>query len=123
MGIGRAIAHAFCGAGAEVAIVARREDVLNQAKAEIEAATGGRIVTVPGDVSTAEGCEAAFNAAVSQLGQIDVLVNNAGSSHRAPFVDVTDAEWQADLDLKLFGAIRLCRLAFPGMTGRRTRSS
>ena len=48
-----------------------------------------------------------------------MLVNNAGSSHRAPFVSVTDAEWQADLDLKLFGAIRLCRLAFPGMTERK----
>ncbi len=119
LGIGRAIARAFCEAGAEVAIVARREDVLNEAKAEIEAATGGRVVAVAGDVSTAEGCQAVWDAAVSALGQIDVLVNNAGSSHRAPFVTVTDEEWQADLDLKLFAAIRLCRLAFPGMIERK----
>jgi 3-oxoacyl-[acyl-carrier protein] reductase len=119
LGIGRAIAEAFCGAGAEVAIVARRADVLNDTKAAIEAATGGRVVAVVGDVSTAEGCQAAWDAAIAGLGQVDVLVNNAGSSHRAPFVSVTDAEWQADLDLKLFGAIRLCRLAFPGMTERK----
>jgi len=119
LGIGRAIAQAFCSAGAEVAIVARRADVLNDAKAAIEAATGGRVVAVVGDVSSAEGCQAAWDAAIAGLGQIDVLVNNAGSSHRAPFVSVTDAEWQADLDLKLFGAIRLCRLAFPGMTERK----
>lgn len=119
LGIGRAIAQAFCGAGAEVAIVARRADVLNEAKAAIESATGGRVVAVVGDVSTAEGCQAAWDAAIAGLGQVDVLVNNAGSSHRAPFVTVTDAEWQADLDLKLFGAIRLCRLAFPGMTERK----
>ncbi len=119
LGIGRAIAQAFCSAGAEVAIVARRADVLNETKAAIEAATGGRVVAVTGDVSTAEGCQAAWDAAIAGLGQIDVLVNNAGSSHRAPFVSVTDAEWQADLDLKLFGAIRLCRLAFPGMAERK----
>ncbi len=119
LGIGRAIAQAFCDAGAEVAIVARRADVLNEAKTAIETATGGRVVAVVGDVSTAEGCQAAWDAAIAGLGQVDVLVNNAGSSHRAPFVSVTDAEWQADLDLKLFGAIRLCRLAFPGMTERK----
>tara|TARA_R110000772_G_scaffold49123_2_gene112434 strand:- start:44945 stop:45721 length:777 start_codon:yes stop_codon:yes gene_type:complete len=119
MGLGRAIAQAFCGAGAEVAIVARRADVLNETKAAIEAATGGRVIAVAGDVSTAEGCQAAWDAAIAGLGQIDVLVNNAGSSHRAPFVEVTDEEWQADIDLKLFAAIRLCRLAFPGMTERK----
>jgi NAD(P)-dependent dehydrogenase (short-subunit alcohol dehydrogenase family) len=46
-------------------------------------------------------------------------VNNAGTSQRAPFLQVSDALWQDDLDLKLFAAIRLTRLAFPGMIGRR----
>ncbi|HAD86333.1 MAG TPA: short-chain dehydrogenase [Rhodospirillaceae bacterium] len=119
LGIGRAIAEAFSGSGAEVAIVARRQEVLDEAKATIEAATGGTIHTIAGDVSTADGCQAVWDAAIGAMGQVDVLVNNAGSSHRAPFVEVTDAEWQADLDLKLFAAIRLCRLAFPGMTGRK----
>ena len=119
LGIGRAIAEAFSGSGAEVAIVARRQEVLDEAKSSIEAATGGTIHTIAGDVSTADGCQAVWDAAIAAMGQVDVLVNNAGSSHRAPFVEVTDAEWQADLDLKLFAAIRLCRLAFPGMTGRK----
>ncbi|MAO55627.1 MAG: short-chain dehydrogenase [Rhodospirillaceae bacterium] len=119
LGIGRAIAEAFSGSGAEVAIVARRQEVLDETKAAIEAATGGTIHTIAGDVSTADGCQAVWDAAIAAMGQVDVLVNNAGSSHRAPFVEVTDAEWQADLDLKLFAAIRLCRLAFPGMTGRK----
>ena len=119
LGIGRAIAEAFSGSGAEVAIVARRQEVLDEAKSSIEAATGGTIHTIAGDVSTADGCQAVWDAAIAAMGQVDVLVNNAGSSHRAPFVEVTDAEWQADLDLKLFAAIRLCRLAFHGMTGRK----
>ena len=50
---------------------------------------------------------------------VDVLVNNAGTSQRGPFMEVPDAMWQADLDLKLFAAIRLTRLVWPGMVERR----
>ncbi len=116
LGIGRAIAKRFAGAGAGVAIVARRQQVLDETRAEIEAAGGGKVAA---DVSHADGCSAAFGAAEQALGRIDVLVNNAGSSKRGPFESITDAEWQEDLDLKLFAAIRLSRLALPGMTSRR----
>lgn len=119
LGIGRAIAKGFVEAGANVAIVARRQDVLDEARAEIEKAGDGKVVPVAADVATAQGCTSAFTAAETALGQIDVLVNNAGSSARAPFVDITDEDWQADLDLKLFAAIRLTRLAFPKMKQRR----
>ncbi|MCP5149796.1 MAG: SDR family oxidoreductase [Ectothiorhodospiraceae bacterium] len=119
MGLGRAIAHRFAEAGAAVAMVARREGPLEEARAAIAAETGARVVAVPGDVSDAAGCEAVIAAAQAALGDIDVLVNNAGSSARAPFDQVTDAMWQADLDLKLFGAIRLTRALFPGMKQRR----
>lgn len=119
LGLGRAMAARFSGAGAEVAIVARRADVLADAKSAIESATGGSIVPIVGDVSTAEGCDAVFREAVEAMGQVDILVNNAGSSQRAPFADVTDDMWQADIDLKLFGAIRLCRLAVPPMRERK----
>lgn len=121
LGLGRAMATRFCEAGADVGIVARREDVLAEAKAAIEAAApgSGRVFAIPADISTADGCEAAFEAAVNAMGQVDVLVNNAGSSQRGPFADVTDEMWQADLDLKLFAAIRLCRLAVPPMRARK----
>jgi NAD(P)-dependent dehydrogenase (short-subunit alcohol dehydrogenase family) len=118
LGIGRAIARRFVEAGAGVAIVARRADMLEEAKADIAAQGSGSVVPVTADVSTAEGCADAFFTADEALGGIDVLVNNAGSSARAPFVEISDEEWQADIDLKLFAAIRLARLAFPGMTER-----
>ncbi len=57
--------------------------------------------------------------AEQELGGIDVLVNNAGTSQRGPFLDVTDEVWQDDLDLKLFSAIRLSRLVIPGMREQR----
>jgi len=119
LGIGRAIARGFVGAGANVAIVARRQEVLDEAKAEIGSAGNGKVVTIAADVATAEGCADAFAQAEKELGQIDVLVNNAGSSARAPFPDITDEDWQSDIDLKLFAAIRLTRLAFPKMKERK----
>jgi 3-oxoacyl-[acyl-carrier protein] reductase len=119
LGIGRAIAKRFVGAGANVAIVARRQDVLHEAKADIEKNGGGAVVAVSADIATADGCASAFAEVEKALGRIDVLVNNAGSSARAPFADITDEDWQADIDLKLFAAIRLARLAFPTMRERK----
>ncbi|MBP0493241.1 SDR family oxidoreductase [Pararoseomonas indoligenes] len=113
-GLGLAMARAFAEAGARVAIVARDPGALEEAAGTIPGAT-----PVAADIATEEGCARAFAAADAALGGIDVLVNNAGTSKRGPFMEVTDAEWQADLDLKLFAAIRLTRLAWPGMAERR----
>ena len=115
LGIGRAIAKHFTGAGANVALVARRQNSLDEARAEVAAASNAKVVTVAADVGTAEGCRAAFAAAAAGLGQIDVLVNNAGTSQRGPFESISDELWQHDIDLKLFAAIRLSRWRFPGM--------
>ena len=118
-GLGRAMAKEFCQSGANVAIVARRQEVLDTAAADIKKTGRGKVLTIAADVSTAQGCEKAYAAAVDGLGQVDILVNNAGSSARGPFELVSDADWQADLDLKLFAAIRLYRLVLPGMKKRR----
>ena len=119
LGIGRAIATRFVESGGNVAIVARRADVLEEAAVEIGKAGGGKVVPVAADVGTAEGCQAAFDKTVAALGQVDVVVNNAGTSQRGDFETITDELWQHDLDLKLFAAIRLARSAMPGMRERR----
>ena len=118
-GLGFAMADQFARSGARVAMIARRSDALAEAKAKIDQAAPGRAVTVTADVSKAEDCERAFQEATSAFGQIDILVNNAGTSRAMPFEQITDAIWQEDLDLKLFAAIRLCRLAMPPMKERR----
>jgi NAD(P)-dependent dehydrogenase (short-subunit alcohol dehydrogenase family) len=118
-GLGRAMAESFVESGAAVAIVARRQAELDKAKAEIAARfQGARIAAIAADVSTAAGCAKAAAQAVAELGPLDILVNNAGTSQRGPFMEVDDALWQADLDLKLFAAIRLIRAVWPGMQQR-----
>lgn len=119
-GLGLAIGKAFAEAGGKVALVARGAEALGKAEAEIRAAVkGATVVAIPADISTAEGCKSAFAAAEKALGQVDILVNNAGTSQRGPFLEIDDALWQNDIDLKLFAAIRLGRLVWPGMQARR----
>ena len=71
------------------------------------------------DVSKVSEINAAFDKVISDFGKIDILVNNAGTSRAMLFEAVTDEIWQADLDLKLFAAIRMSRLVWPGMKERR----
>jgi NAD(P)-dependent dehydrogenase (short-subunit alcohol dehydrogenase family) len=113
------MAAKFAEAGANVALVARRPEVLEQTRAEIAAGAAGKIGAYSCDVTDAAQIEATFAAASTELGPIDILVNNAGTSQRAPFLEISDEVWQADFDLKLFAAIRFCRLAMPGMIERR----
>jgi NAD(P)-dependent dehydrogenase (short-subunit alcohol dehydrogenase family) len=118
-GIGLSIAREFLASGAEVAVVARGKDALGAAEKSLREAGSGRVLAISADVAQPEGVRTAYEAAVNGLGKIDIVVNNAGTSQRGPFQEISDEIWQQDLDLKLFAAIRLCRLALPGMKERR----
>src|SRR5262245_51646181 len=88
-GIGLAIARSFAQAGANVAIVARKPQGLAEAQGQIAAKANTKVITIAADVGTADGCRTAFEEANKALGQIDVLVNNAGTSQRGPFVEIS----------------------------------
>ena len=118
-GLGYAMALKFAEAGANVAIAARRADVLDEARAEIADRTKTTVAAFSCDVGQADQVQSLFEFVTGELGPIDILVNNAGRSQSGAFEEITDAIWQEDLDLKLFAAIRLTRLAFPGMKERR----
>jgi 3-oxoacyl-[acyl-carrier protein] reductase len=118
MGMGKAMAQKFAASGAEVAIVARRPGPLAETTNEIMAA-GGRCRPYVGDVSKAEDVSRLFSAVTSDFGRVDILVNNAGRSQAGQFEELTDEIWQADFDLKVLAAVRLARLALPGMKSRR----
>jgi NAD(P)-dependent dehydrogenase (short-subunit alcohol dehydrogenase family) len=115
-GIGLATAVRLAAEGASVAIVARRPEALEEARRQIVAqAAGAKVEAVSADVSTGEGCADAIERAVGMFGGLDILVNNAGQSAAGPFLSHTDERIQDDFDLKLFGAIRMSRLAIPHM--------
>ena len=118
LGLGRAMATAFHAAGANVALLARRPGPLEEAKAAIETQDGGQVQAYPCDVTDPRQIEDTHARVVADLGAVDILVNNAGQSRTGVFEDITDEVWQADLDLKLFAAIRFSRLVFPGMKER-----
>ena len=118
-GLGRAMALQFAALGAHVCIVARREDVLEQTRQEVESAGDGKVCACAADVGKADEMERLIATAENALGPVDILVNNAGASRRMPFDEITNALWAADLELKLFAAIRATRLVFPGMKQRR----
>ncbi len=113
-GIGRATALKLAQEGAKVAICARRQELLDQTAAEI-GKTGAEVLAVAADMSKPADIERFMKAVIERFGRLDILVNNAGTSARGKFLEVDDAAWSADLELKLFGAIRCTRLAVPHM--------
>ena len=113
-GIGKAVAATLAQEGASVVIAARGAELLGKVAAEIRAA-GGKVHAVAADVSQAADCERLVAETIRTFGRLDILVNNAGTSATGDFESVTAEAWQADFNLKLFAAIRLARLAVPGM--------
>lgn len=113
-GIGRATALRLAQEGAHVAICARTQEALDRVGAEI-LKLGGQGLAVKADMSKLADIENFMKTVVEKFGRIDILVNNAGTSKRGAFLELTDAEWSADLELKVFGAIRCTRLAVPHM--------
>lgn len=112
-GIGRATAQSLGREGAQVVVCGRRADALEHAAADIAESTGAHIVAVPADVTQAADIARLVETTVDRFGRLDILVNNAGRSSAMPFEEVGDDAWQADLDLKLFGAVRSIRAAVP----------
>ena len=116
-GIGKATAERLAAEGAKVVIVARGQAGLDTVAAQIRAA-GGAVHGVSADVSSPDGAAHIIAEAVKAFGGVDILINNAGTSATGAFESVTDGAWQSDFDLKLFGAVRLIRLALPHMKAR-----
>ena len=121
-GLGLAMAKEFAASGGSVAILARKVDALAAAKAEVTKAAGKANIKIEAyscDVAKAAPIADTIKKVVADFGKIDILVNNAGIRHAKAFDTVTDEDWQGDLDLKLFAAIRLARLVLPGMRERK----
>jgi 3-oxoacyl-[acyl-carrier protein] reductase len=120
-GIGRATARMLCAEGADVLLVARSEDALLEAADDCAAAgqeAGGRAESLVADVTDPEAAALITREAGERLGQVDVLVNNAGTARRRDLDDVPDEDWYAAWELNVMAPMRLMRAAAPEMRKR-----
>jgi NAD(P)-dependent dehydrogenase (short-subunit alcohol dehydrogenase family) len=108
-GIGRAIALGFAEAGADVIPTSRRAEQVDETAREIEA-LGRRSLRVPSDVSDRASLEQLLHGAIDKLGKVDILVNSAGRTKRAPTIDFTEDDWDAIIDTNLTGTLRACQV-------------
>lgn len=120
-GIGRAIAGGFAEAGATVVIAARNEKKSAEAAKEIEA-SGGRAIAVTSDVSDRAQIERMIDTVTSDVGPIDVLVNNAGIGFHADALTLQDSEWNRLFGINLEGVWMTSQIVGRGMTQRTSGS-
>ncbi len=116
-GIGKGIATALGEAGFKVAVADLNVTAAEQAAKEITA-SGGIAIAVEIDVTRTDSVEAAVRAVESELGPVDVAVNNAGWDDFMPFVKTTEEFWDKILDINFKGALRVIKAVAPGMTER-----
>lgn len=108
-GIGRAIAHGLAEAGADVVPTSRRMEQVEAAATEIEE-RGRRTLRVVSDVSDRASLEAVLAESIKAFGQVDILVNSAGRTKRAPTLDFPEEDWDAIIETNLTGTLRACQV-------------
>jgi 3-oxoacyl-[acyl-carrier protein] reductase len=112
-GLGKAIARTLITEGAKVAISSRDEGKLKAAASEISAS---RIY--PCDFSKPGQSRATIEKAISEMGQLDILVTNTGGPARGNFLDITTEQWQGDYQSVFMSAIEAMQVALPHMQKR-----
>ncbi|MGE0223121.1 MAG: SDR family oxidoreductase [Acetobacteraceae bacterium] len=115
-GIGRAVAIAFAREGADVMIAYLDEHEDAQETAHWVQQAGRKAVLVPGDVSQEDHCKRLIERATSELGKIDVLVNNAAMQRTyAGIEDIPSEEWDQTFRTNIYSIFYLCKAAIPQM--------
>jgi NAD(P)-dependent dehydrogenase (short-subunit alcohol dehydrogenase family) len=118
VGIGKAIALELAREGVDVAICARRADMLEQAAKDIESQTSSKIVAIQTDTTSRESVENMVDTAMLAFGKIDILVNNAaypGGLVQGPLSDAKEEDLLADINTKVVGYFRCAKAVAPHM--------
>jgi NAD(P)-dependent dehydrogenase (short-subunit alcohol dehydrogenase family) len=118
-GIGRETAKLAAEAGARAVLCARTVPQLEEAAAEIRAA-GGDAVAIETDVASGESVKAMVSQVLERFGQIDVLVNNAGTNAIANLVMAKEESWRQVYEVNVFGTMRCTQAAVRAMIRRKS---
>ena len=112
-GIGEMIAAGFLANGATVYISSRKVDACDATAARLSEEFGGKCVSIPGDLSTLEGIEAAVATFAEHEDHLDILVNNAGASWGAPLEEFPEIGWDKVMDVNVKGVFFLTQKMLP----------
>lgn len=115
-GLGRSVAEAVLAAGDRLVATARDPGRL----ADLQKRYGGQLRTAVLDVTDADAARAAVQTAVDGFGRLDVLVNNAGFGHVAPFEQMPDDDFRSQIDTNFYGVVNLTRAVLPIMRVQRS---
>jgi NAD(P)-dependent dehydrogenase (short-subunit alcohol dehydrogenase family) len=113
-GIGRAIAQTLASEGMRLVLVARS---LEQLK-DLASSVPTDCIVQALDLRVSDSAELVVASALAHFGQLDLLVNNAGTTKRGDFLALSEADWNDGFALKFFGAMRCCRAAWPHLQSR-----
>jgi NAD(P)-dependent dehydrogenase (short-subunit alcohol dehydrogenase family) len=108
-GIGRAIAHGLAEASADVVPTSRRMEQVEATAREIEE-RGRRTLRVQSDVSDRASLQQVLDESIKAFGKVDILVNSAGRTKRAPTLDFSEEDWNAIIETNLTGTLRACQV-------------
>jgi 3-oxoacyl-[acyl-carrier protein] reductase len=117
-GIGRSIAETLADEGCDLLLTGRDQALLDETAAAIRG-KGRKAAIVNIDLREERAPATLIDAVQCELGRLDVLVNNAGTTKRGDFFELTDADWQDGYALKFFAHVRLTRAAWPLLKARR----
>lgn len=119
-GFGLAIAERFAEEGADLALNYRASRDACDALVGQARAAGRRAAAIRADITDGAAVEAMAATVIDQFGRIDILVNNAGVMHLAPFVESSEEAWRAEMEVNVFGTLRVTRAVLPGMIAQRS---
>ncbi|CAN5656772.1 3-oxoacyl-[acyl-carrier-protein] reductase [soil metagenome] len=118
-GFGEAIAALFADEGADLALNYMNSEAGCEAIAEQARAAGQRAITIQADMRELSDINRMVEQVTSEFGHVDVLVNNAGVLYRGPFHESNESDWRDEIEVNIFGPLRLTRALLPGMIERR----
>jgi NAD(P)-dependent dehydrogenase (short-subunit alcohol dehydrogenase family) len=117
-GIGLALAKGLAVAGADVVPSGRRRELVESVATEIQK-IGRRSLAIACDVADRASLQGVLDGACAEFGKVDILVNCAGITKRAPTVDMSETDWNAILETNLNGTLRACQVFGPHMIQRK----
>lgn len=108
-GLGVQMAKALANQGANIVVVARRQELIEQVAKEIADEFGVKTLPVKCDITDTEQVNVMVDKAMEEFGRIDILINNAGTGAVAPAEDITDEQFANEMNIDLFGSFKCAR--------------